>query len=111
MMKADKTRTNPAIDQELKNLGRTAVPVNALYLPGRKPVVTRELLSPAYLLEFLERKWNARTSCHADGNPPPSPQAMPGSRKRRKLTLPRSTAAATRPPMPDNPSPLNGHDP
>ena len=31
MMKADKTRTNPAIDQELKNLGRTAVPVNALY--------------------------------------------------------------------------------
>ena len=56
MMKADKTRTNPAIDQELKNLGRTAVPVNALYLPGRKPVVTRELLSPAYLLEFLEKE-------------------------------------------------------
>ena len=54
MMKADKTRTNPAIDQELKNLGRTAVPVNALYLPGKKPVVTRELLSPSYLLEFLE---------------------------------------------------------
>ena len=54
MMKADKTRTNPAIDQELKNLGRTAVPVNALYLPGRKPVVTREL--PAYLLEFLEKE-------------------------------------------------------
>ena len=56
MMKADKTRTNPAIDQELKNLGRTAVPVNALYLPGRKPAVTRELLSPAYLLEFLEKE-------------------------------------------------------
>lgn len=54
MMKADKTRTNPAIDQELKNLGRTAVPVNALYLPGKKPAVTRELLSPSYLLEFLE---------------------------------------------------------
>ncbi|WP_418392851.1 protein-disulfide reductase DsbD family protein, partial [Akkermansia sp.] len=54
MMKADKTRTNPAIDQELKNLGRTAVPVNALYLPGKKPIVTRELLSPSYLLEFLE---------------------------------------------------------
>ncbi len=58
MMKADKTRTSPAIDQELKNLGRTAVPVNALYLPGRKPVVTRELLSPAYLLEFLEKEMN-----------------------------------------------------
>lgn len=54
MMKADKTRTNPVIDRELKNLGRTAVPVNALYLPGKKPVVTRELLSPSYLLEFLE---------------------------------------------------------
>lgn len=53
LMKADKTRTNPAIDQELKNLGRTAVPVNALYRPGHKPVVTRELLSPSYLLEFL----------------------------------------------------------
>lgn len=37
MMKADKTRTNPVIDRELKNLGRTAVPVNALYLPGKKP--------------------------------------------------------------------------
>lgn len=48
------TRTNPVIDRELKNLGRTAVPVNALYLPGKKPVVTRELLSPSYLLEFLE---------------------------------------------------------
>ena len=54
MMKADKTRTNPVIDRKLKNLGRTAVPVNALYLPGKKPVVTRELLSPSYLLEFLE---------------------------------------------------------
>ena len=52
--KSFKTRTNPAIDQELKNLGRTAVPVNALYLPGKKPIVTRELLSPSYLLEFLE---------------------------------------------------------
>ena len=32
------------------------VPVNALYLPGKKPVVTRELLSPSYLLEFLEKE-------------------------------------------------------
>ena len=50
-------------------------------------------------------------ACSPTRRTPPSPQAMPGSRKRRKLTLPRSTAAATRPPMPDNPSPLNGHDP
>lgn len=54
LMKADKTRTNPAIDQELKQLGRTAVPVNALYLPGKTPIVTRELLSPSYLIEFLQ---------------------------------------------------------
>lgn len=58
MMKADKTRPNPAIDRELNTLGRTAVPVNALYLPGRKPAVTRELLSPSYLLEFLETEMN-----------------------------------------------------
>lgn len=56
MMKADKTRTNPDIDQELKKLGRTAVPVNALYLPGKKPIVTRELLSPSYLLDFLKQE-------------------------------------------------------
>ena len=55
LMRADKTKDNPAIDAEMRRLGRSAVPVNALYVPGREPVVTRELLSPGYLMEFLQQ--------------------------------------------------------
>ena len=29
------------------------MPTNALYLPGKEPIVTRELLTPDYLLDFL----------------------------------------------------------
>ncbi len=55
LMRADKTRDAPAIDAEMRRLGRSAVPTNALYVPGREPAVTRELLSPGYLLEFLQQ--------------------------------------------------------
>ena len=53
LMRADKTKPNAKIDAELQRLNRSAVPTNALYLPGKEPIVTRELLTPDYLLDFL----------------------------------------------------------
>lgn len=55
LMRADKTQPNAKIDAELRRLERSAVPTNALYLPGQKPIVTRELLTPEYLLDFLKK--------------------------------------------------------
>lgn len=55
LMRADKTKPDPKIDEELRRLGRSSVPVNALYVPGKEPVVTRELLSPGYLIDFLRQ--------------------------------------------------------
>lgn len=54
LLRADKTKPNPAIDAELRRLHRSAVPTNALYLPGKEPAVTSELLTPGYLLDFLK---------------------------------------------------------
>ncbi len=54
LMRADKTRPNPIIDEEMRRLNRSAVPVNALYTPDAAPVITRELLTASYLLEWLE---------------------------------------------------------
>ena len=54
LMRADKTSPNPDIDAAMRELNRSSVPVNALYVPGKKPVVTSELLTPDYLLDFLK---------------------------------------------------------
>ncbi len=54
LMRADKTRPNPAIDAAMRKLGRSSVPTNALYMPDEKPAVTTELLTSGYLLEFLK---------------------------------------------------------
>jgi thiol:disulfide interchange protein DsbD len=53
-LKADKTRPNPAIDARLEELGRTAIPVNVLHVPGEDPVITPEVIRPGYLLELFE---------------------------------------------------------
>ena len=53
-MRADKTRPNESIDAAMRKLNRSSVPVNALYLPDGEPVVTRELLTADYLLDFLK---------------------------------------------------------
>ena len=37
LMKADLTLDNPDISAELKRLGRAAIPVNILYIPGKEP--------------------------------------------------------------------------
>ena len=55
LMRADKTQPNAKIDAELRRLKRSAVPTNALYLPEQEPIVTRELLTPDYLLDFLQQ--------------------------------------------------------
>ncbi len=52
-LKADKTKPNPEIETALKQLGRTAIPVNVLYPPGGKPVILPELLSADDVLNAL----------------------------------------------------------
>lgn len=55
LMKADKTNADPAIDAKLEELGRSAIPVNVLYVPEKDPVITPELLSPDYLKDLFTR--------------------------------------------------------
>ena len=56
LMRADKTQPNAEIDAEMRRLNRSAVPTNALYLPGKEPAVTTEFLTPGYLLDFLNER-------------------------------------------------------
>lgn len=56
LLRADKTRPNPAIDAAMRKLNRSSIPVNALYVPGGEPAVTTELLTPGYLYDFLEKR-------------------------------------------------------
>ncbi|MDD6813973.1 MAG: thioredoxin family protein [Akkermansia muciniphila] len=53
LMKADKTRPNPAIDAELRRLHRNQVPVNVLYLPGKEPAITPVMFTAGVLTDFL----------------------------------------------------------
>jgi thiol:disulfide interchange protein DsbD len=53
LLKGDKTNANPAIEAKLRELGRTAIPVNVLYVPGKEPIITPELLSSDYLLDLI----------------------------------------------------------
>ena len=62
LMRADKTAPNPEIDAEMRKLNRSSVPVNALYVPGKEPVVTSELLTPDYMLDFLKANLPAEES-------------------------------------------------
>ncbi|RYD60265.1 MAG: DUF255 domain-containing protein, partial [Verrucomicrobiaceae bacterium] len=56
LMRADKTNPNPAIDAKLEEFGRSAIPVNVLYLPGKDPIVTPELLTPGYMKDLITRE-------------------------------------------------------
>ena len=53
-LKADKTKPNPAIEAKLQELGRTAIPVNVLLIPGKEPVITPELLTPGILIDLFK---------------------------------------------------------
>jgi thiol:disulfide interchange protein DsbD len=59
-LKGDKTNPDPAIEEKLRELGRTAIPVNVLYVPGKDPIVTPELLTPDYLKELFGREIPAK---------------------------------------------------
>ncbi|MGJ8634179.1 MAG: protein-disulfide reductase DsbD family protein [Luteolibacter sp.] len=54
-LKADKTRPNPAIEAKLQELGRTAIPVNVLLLPGQEPIITPEVLTPGTLTDLFNK--------------------------------------------------------
>ena len=56
LMRADKTNPNPAIDAKLEEFGRSAIPVNVLYVPEKEPVVTPELLDAGYMKDLITRE-------------------------------------------------------
>jgi thiol:disulfide interchange protein DsbD len=54
LLKGDWTNSDPLITEELAKWGRSAVPFNLLYLPGRsEPVVLPELLTPSIVLDAV----------------------------------------------------------
>ncbi len=56
LLRADWTHQDPAITQALAAFGRSAVPFNLVYGPGTpEPIVLPELLTPAIVLDALER--------------------------------------------------------
>ncbi len=55
LMRADWTRRDPAITQALTALGRSGVPVYALYAPGKAPVLLSELPSVAEVQAALQK--------------------------------------------------------
>ncbi|MBC8023318.1 MAG: thioredoxin family protein, partial [Burkholderiales bacterium] len=62
-LKADWTRQDPRITAELASLGRNAVPVYAIYLPGGEaPRLLPELLTPSLVLEEVSRLPAKRTT-------------------------------------------------
>jgi thiol:disulfide interchange protein DsbD len=55
-LKADKTSDVPAIDAELKRLGKVGIPVNVLYVRGNpEPQVTQTILTAGYLQDFIRQ--------------------------------------------------------
>ena len=59
-LKADKTSPDPKIEEKLQELGRSAIPVNVLIVPGKDPIITPELLSAGYLKELFTREIPAK---------------------------------------------------
>lgn len=55
LMRADWTRRDPAITQAITALGRSGVPVYALYAPGQAPVLLSELPSVAEVQAALQK--------------------------------------------------------
>ncbi len=55
-LKADKTRRpSPEIDAALQKLGRNAIPVNVLLIPGKDPIITPEVLTPSILIDLFSQ--------------------------------------------------------
>lgn len=54
-LRADKTRPDPAIEAKLKELGRTAIPVNVLLIPNKDPIITPEILTSGILTDLFNQ--------------------------------------------------------
>ncbi|MBT8037793.1 MAG: thioredoxin family protein [Verrucomicrobiae bacterium] len=53
-LKGDKTNPSPEIEKALQKLGRTAIPVNVLYIPGKDdPIITPEILNADYMKKLI----------------------------------------------------------
>jgi thiol:disulfide interchange protein/DsbC/DsbD-like thiol-disulfide interchange protein len=56
LLRADWTREDPAITEALTDLGRSGVPVYALYTPGQSdPVLLPQVLTPRIVMDAIER--------------------------------------------------------
>lgn len=55
-LRADKTNPNPEIDAKMRELGRSAIPVNVLLVPGKEPVITPETLTAGYLDNLFRKE-------------------------------------------------------
>lgn len=55
-LKADKTRRpSPEVDAAIQKLGRHAIPVNVLIIPGQDPILTPEILTPNILTDLFSK--------------------------------------------------------
>jgi len=54
-LKGDWTRRDPVITRELESFGRSGVPTNVIYRPGKDPVLLPEVLTPGIVLDGLEQ--------------------------------------------------------
>jgi thiol:disulfide interchange protein DsbD len=70
-LKADKTNPDPEIDAAIAELGRSAIPVNVLYVPGKDPIITPEILSADYLEELFTEEVPPPDEAPADGENEP----------------------------------------
>jgi thiol:disulfide interchange protein DsbD len=62
LFKADWTRQDPAITQALTELGRSGVPVYALYAPGQSsPTLLPQVLTPGIVIEALAKLPNSKS--------------------------------------------------
>ncbi len=55
LLRADWTRRDPAVTEALRGLGRSGVPVYAVYAPGRPPELLSEILSVRELRDAIAR--------------------------------------------------------
>jgi thiol:disulfide interchange protein DsbD len=69
LMKADWTRQDSAITEELTTLGRSGVPVYALYTPGAyRPELLPQVLTPGIVMDALGRLSAPATQAGADSS-------------------------------------------
>jgi len=62
-LRADWTRQDPRITAALSELGRNAVPVYALYIPGQSaPHLLPEVLTPSIVLDELSKLPSGKSS-------------------------------------------------